>query len=247
VLALIDHLLRVQGRTATGAAGIVRALSAMAEDAITDEVTEQNPFKGVRVRAGDPRVQKRQRPVRVFDFETMRRFAKAADANEAMVRVFTDAGLRLGEVLPLRREDFDGKALRVCRTAHEGAVSDGSKVDHGERDAGRLVPVPPALARLLAARAATLEQADELLFQTPTGKLWRESGFYRSVWRPAREASGIDIRPHECRHSYITHLRRAGIDDANLAQIAGHRLSTMLARYSHPVGGSFEDVRRAIG
>jgi integrase len=36
-----------------------------------------------------------------------------------MIRVFTDTGLRLGEVLPLRREDFDGKTLQVRRTAHE--------------------------------------------------------------------------------------------------------------------------------
>jgi len=246
-LALVDHLLRVQGRAASGAAGILRALSAMVEDAITDELAERNPFKGVRISASDPRVQKKLRPARVFSFVAMHRFARAAGAHEAMVRVFTDAGLRIGEVLPLRRGDFEGTTLRVCRTAHEGAVLDGTKVDHGERDPGRLVPVPPALAELLAARAASCAHDEELLFQTPTGKLWRESGFYRSVWRTASEASGIEIRPHECRHSYISHLRRAGIDDADLARIAGHRLSTMLARYSHPVGGSFEDVRRAIG
>jgi integrase len=37
-----------------------------------------------------------------------------------MVRVFTDCGLRLGEALPLRREDFDGDTFQVRRTAHEG-------------------------------------------------------------------------------------------------------------------------------
>jgi hypothetical protein len=36
-LALVDHMLRVQGRATTGAVGILHALSAMAEDAITDE------------------------------------------------------------------------------------------------------------------------------------------------------------------------------------------------------------------
>jgi integrase len=41
----------------------------------------------------------------------MHRFAKAAGRYEAIVRVFTDCGLRLGEVLPLRREDFDGESL----------------------------------------------------------------------------------------------------------------------------------------
>jgi hypothetical protein len=114
-LALVDHMLRVEGRATTGAVGILRALSAMAEDAITDEVCDLNPFKGVRIRANDPRARKKPRPIRVFSFEEMHRFAKAAGRYEAMVRVFTDTGLRLGEVLPLRREDFDGETLQVRR------------------------------------------------------------------------------------------------------------------------------------
>jgi integrase len=74
----------------------------------------------------------------------------------------------------------------------------------------------------------------------------RERTFYRDFWKPAQKASGLDIRPHECRHSYVTHLRAAGINDADLAEIAGHRVETMLARYTHALGESFSKVRRAI-
>lgn len=87
----------------------------------------------------------------------------------------------------------------------------------------------------------------ELLFTTPTGRMWRERNFYRDLWCPAQESSGLDIRPHECRHSYVTHLRAAGVNDADLAEIAGHRVETMLARYTHVMGTSFADVRDAIG
>jgi integrase len=62
-----------------------------------------------------------------------------------------------------------------------------------------------------------------------------------------QQASGLDIRPHECRDSYVTHLRAAGINDADLAEIVGHRVETMLARYTHAVGKSFLNVRAAIG
>jgi integrase len=86
----------------------------------------------------------------------------------------------------------------------------------------------------------------ELLFTTPTGRMWRERNFYRDLWKPTQKASGLDIRPHECRHSYVTHLRAAGINDADLAEIAGHRVETMLARYTHAVGASFDAVRTAI-
>ena len=85
-----------------------------------------------------------------------------------------------------------------------------------------------------------------LLFPTPRGRLWRERTFYRDLCSPAQEASGLDIRPHECRHSYVTHLRAAGINDADLAEIAGHRVETMLARYTHARGESFSAVRGAI-
>ena len=76
--------------------------------------------------------------------------------------------------------------------------------------------------------------------------MWRERTFYRDVWKPAQEAAGLDIRPHECRHSYVTHMRAAGVNDADLAAIAGHRIETMLARYTHPVGSAFPKVRSAV-
>jgi integrase len=245
-LALVDHMLRVQGRATTGVVGILRSLSAMAEDAITDEVADLNPFKGVRVRSNDPRAKKKRRPIRVFSFEQMHAFAKAAGRYEAMVRVFTDTGMRLGEVLPLRVEDFGGETLKVRRTAHEGTILDGTKTDHGEHDAGRTVPVPATLAWMIEAQINLNGEDCELLFTTPTGRMWRERNFYRDLWKPTQQASGLDIRPHECRHSYVTHLRAAGINDADLAEIAGHRVETMLARYTHATGGSFHAVRSVI-
>jgi len=150
-----------------------------------------------------------------------------------MVRVFTDCGLRLGEVLPLRRDDFDGETLQVRRTAHEGQTFEGTKTDHGEPDAGRVVPVPATLAWMLEAQINLNGPGCQLLFPTPRGRLWREHTFYRDLWKPSQEVSGLDIRPHECRHRYVTHLRSAGVNDADLAKMSGHRIDTMLARYTH--------------
>lgn len=246
-LALVDHMLRNEGRATTGAVGILRALSAMAEDAITDELTELNAFKGVRIRANDPRAKKKRRPIRVFSFEEMHRFAKAAGRYEALVRTFTDTGMRLGEVLPLRPEDFDGETLQVRRTTPAGRILEGTKTDHGEEDAGRVVPVPATLAWLLEAQINLNGPDCKLLFPTPRGRLWRERTFYRDVWKPTQEAAALDIRPHECRHSYVTHLRAEGVNDADLAAIAGHRVETMLARYTHPIGESFSEIRRSVG
>ncbi len=144
-----------------------------------------------------------------------------------------------------RRQDFDGEMFIVRRTAHEGTILEGTKTDHGGESPGRIVPCPPGLGELIEALPSRIDI--DLLFPTPTGRLWRERNFYRDVWYPAQEASGIDIRPHECRHSYVSHLRAAGVNDADLAEIAGHRVETMISRYTHPLRRSFDQVREVIG
>jgi site-specific recombinase XerD len=87
----------------------------------------------------------------------------------------------------------------------------------------------------------------KLIFTTPSGRMWRERNFYRDVWRPTQKDSGLDIRPHECWHSYVSALRASGIDDADLAEIAGHRVETMLARYTHSLGRDTANLRTLIG
>ena len=245
-LALIDHMLGIQGRATTGVVGIVRSLSAMTEDAITDEITDVNPFRGLRIRANDPRAKKQPRGIRVFTFEQMHAFAAAAGERwEPMLRTFSDTGMRLGEVLPLERGDLVKDVFNVRRTAHEGEILVGTKTDHGEPSPGRAVPCPPGLSVLIKKMPSRIDT--RLLFPTPRGKLWRERNFYRDVWKPTQEAIGIDIRPHEMRHSFVTHLRAAGIDDADLAAMAGHRVETMLSKYTHALGLSFDRVRQVIG
>jgi integrase len=282
--ALLDRLLRDQGRSALGATHIVRALSAMTEDAITDEVAEVNPFRGVSARTTDPRVRKAPRQIRVWSFKDMHRFAAAGGKWEPMLRVFADCGLRLGEVLPLERDDLVGHGrcsendcpldmphLHVRRTAHEGRVVRGTKTDHGEANGGRVVPVPASTLEIIQRAPRRIDTP--LLFPTVTGKLWRERNFYRDVWHPAQTvfgvpelkrhghivddkatrdlrvlivANGLDPRPHEFRHSYVSHMRSAGVYDADLAAITGHTVETMVSRYSHALGRSFEQVRGVI-
>ena len=45
----------------------------------------------------------------------------------------------------------------------------------------------------------------------------------------------------------ITHLRAAGIDDADLAAVAGHTVETMIGTYTHPLRRSHDRIRKVIG
>lgn len=265
VLALVDHMLCEEGRAVEGVRGIVRALSAMTEDAIGDDSASDNPFVNVRLRADDPRVRKPPRRIRVWSFDQMRAFAAAgrADVRSATRRppdsrnssngffsprnyeplLLTPAltGLRLGEFLALRRSDFDGGVIQCRFSAHNGRLVESSKQKNHRRE----IPVPPTLATILEAHLATHES--EWIFPTPRGKLFSERNFYRDVWTQAKIASGLDPTPHEFRHSYVTQLRASKIDDADLAAVVGHRVETMLSVYTHPLGRSHSAIRDAIG
>lgn len=258
---LIDVLLRDQGRAHAGAVGILRVLSAMTENAITDEVAENNAFKGLRVKKNDPRIRKPKRQARIYSFEEMHRFASFARAvvpinprtdeprenvqprnYEALIRTITDTGRRLGEVLALERAQLADGVFHFEANAHEGIVTIGD-TETKKHDA--YVPATDELLALIAAMPVRIDTP--LLYPTPDGKLWRERNFYRDVWEPVRRLSGMVITPHDCRHSWITHLSAAGVNEADLADMAGHSPETLRKVYRHALRRSFDDVRRVIG
>lgn len=245
---LAAHLLACQGRSPGGARNILRALSAMAEDAITDELAELNPWIGVRVRDDDRRATKRARELRVWSFEEMHEFASFAGPYEPMIRTMSDCGLRLGECLALHRTDHRDGEFEIGLTAWEGRLIESSR----EKNHARTVPVGPTLEAMI--RAMPVQLHSPYLYPTPTGCLWRESNWRRKVWGPTVEAANrrhrerrLDPRPQEMRHSWVTHMRAAGIDPADLADVAGHTVETATSRYTHPLRRSFDDIRRIVG
>jgi integrase len=265
---LVDHMLRTQGRAVTGARGILGTFSAMCEDAIDDEAAADNPFKGLRLRRNDPRVQKPSRPIRIWSFEEMRAFAAAgrpdvraatkrpidrrrkrpgparffsAHDYEAMILTPGLTGLRLGEVLAVERARFDGESFELQGTANDGVITGSTETKNHHRS----VPVPPSLAVLINRRPPRIDT--QLLYPTPHGQLWRRRNFYRDVWDAARIATGMNPTPHEFRHSFVSNLRAAGIDDADLADVAGHDVETMLSTYTHPLRASHDRIREVIG
>jgi integrase len=270
---LADHLLRVDRRAVAGVQNMLRVLSAMYEDAITDELADVNPVRGVRVLANDPRARKPARTPTVWTFEQMHEFARAARAAawtnrtarrrardpsarraetsrhpelattvEALIRTLADTGLRLGETLGLDRSDYDGEVFRPRGTAHDGVLILGDTETKGHV---REVPCAPGLAAAIREMPARIDTS--VLYPTPSGRIWWERNFYRDIWTPVVEATGMVCTPHEFRHGYLTHLAAAGILDADLADVAGHGLDALIARYRHPVRRSFELNREVIG
>jgi len=60
-------------------------------------------------------------------------------------------------------------------------------------------------------------------------------------------AAEKDVSPQDFRHSWVTHMRAAGIDPADLAEVAGHTVETATARYTHALGRSDDRIRQVVG
>lgn len=272
VKALTSHMLLVHGRAATGAAGVLRSLSTFMEDAIDEDLADANPFRGARVRRDDKRALKKSRPPQVFTFAEMREFAAcgrpevreatrrpkknpddpdetprfySARNFEPMILTIALSGMRLGEVLALRTSQIGDGEFRPSGTAYKGRIVEGNT---DEKTHVRRIPCPASLEFIIASWLAEDDRPDtDVLFPTGAGNVWHSGSFYRDVWTPARIASGMSIRPHDCRHSWVTHLRAAGVDDADLAEVAGHGVGTMLSTYTHSTGRSDAKIRELLG
>lgn len=242
VIDLVDDLLVRQGRAAGGARSVLRVLSTMTEDAISEELTEVNPFTGVKIRDDDSRVSKPTRTPNVYTMPQMHAFAASVPEYEGMIRALSDCGLRVGEMLGLDRADFREGALHLHGTAHaDGTFHEGNTATKRHV---RRIPLAPQTAAIFTPRIDSL-----VLFPTRAGKRWQESNFYRSVWQQGRRACPdmADARPQDFRHSWVTHMRAAGIDAADVAEIAGHSVTTQNAIYLHALNRSDDAVRAAIG
>ena len=199
---LVDFMLRHQGRAAAGASAVLRVLSAMAEDAIDDRCATVNPFKGVRLRAGDPRVIKRARETRIWTIEQMHEFAAVAGSrDEPMIRMLSDCGMRVGEMLALRRplQDLKAGVFRVKGTAWNGVVIESSREKNHDREG----PIPPSTLALLRAMPARIDL--EWLFWTPGSAHTRRP---RIDW-PSHE----ELRAELETMSYKALSRKLGVSD----------------------------------
>jgi len=266
---LVDHMLTEEGRAAKGAVGLRNSLSVMTKDAIRDEVAEINFAADLEIRANDPRIRKQPKKIRVFTFDQLREFAAAGRAEtrrktakrepnkengkplyypaidyEAMLATICLANFRLGEVFALQRSEMDLDALMFHPTgsAYEGIITRGDTREKRHEGAN---PIAPSLAEVLRRMVPRIDTP--LLFPTPAGTVWFGPNFYRDVWEPAQIASGMDMRPHEARHSYVSNLRAAGVDPADLADVTRHTIQTATAHYTHPTRQSYDQIREVIG
>jgi len=151
--------------------------------------------------------------------------------DRALLALLYGTGIRASECAWLRNGNVDLKQLTITVQGKGGHE--------------RTIPLNPELAEVLRsyieARGAALHNAP--FFRSRFGKALSRGGVYERVrtWGQ-RSHIGIRLSPHRIRHTFATHLVRAGVGLVTIRDLLGHRLITSTQIYLHVTA---DDLRAA--
>ena len=149
----------------------------------------------------------------------------------AMFELLLDSGIRLGEMLNLKRADIDLKNYRCVVSGKTGKryamFSDSCR--------NAILGYLDKLSNL---------QPDAPLFQTVDGNQMTESGFH-SLVRRVKELSGVKFHAHKLRHTFATLMAAQGTNVFDLKELLGHSSITTTEIYVKGNADRLGEVHRA--
>jgi site-specific recombinase XerD len=166
-------------------------------------------------------------PVAVLTPDDLRALIHAAKGqgfterrDEALIRLFADTGVRLGEMAGLRVGDID---LSLAVAIVKGKGSRFRTVPYGDK-------TREALDRYRRQRTRHEDARLEAWWLGRKGAL-TDSGITQILRRRARDAGLGHIHAHQFRHSFAHQWLSAGGNEGDLQRIAGWASPQMLQRY----------------
>ena len=184
-------------------------------------------------RIDPPRVVEQPVPVlTVEQLQALLKTTKGADftarRDEAIIRLFLNTGMRLGELAGLTTDDVDMK-LRVAHVVGKGSRS--RSVPFDDKTAA-------ALDRYRRQRLRHREAAIPSFWLGRRGGM-SSSGIAQMVARRSTDAGLSKIHPHQFRHTFAHEWLSRGGNEGDLQRVAGWSSPQMLQRY----GASAADQR----
>lgn len=135
--------------------------------------------------------------------------AKDSNIYMSVVLILIYTGLRIGELLDLKKED-------VHLNERWFYVRE-SKTDAGIRE----VPIAEKIVPLFE---YWLQRDCGYLICTPENEHFLYRNYYDSYWTPLMNSLSLDKhRPHDTRHTCISLLTEAGVDERIIKKIVGHK------------------------
>jgi integrase len=228
-------------------------LHAICKTAVADELLSVNPCQIEGATAT-----KRSRELTVPDIAQLAVIADKIDAKyKALVLISAWCGLRFGEVIELRRKDFEYTedsdepvAVNVSRGVTHRSDGTGTRcrIDTPKSGKGRKVAIPPHIRADVQNHLDSFTdiEADSLLFKPIRGGCHVSDRVVRAAFVPACQAAGLTgVRLHALRHFQGHQAARVG----NLAEVMrrmGHSTQQAALIYSGVVSGRDAEMAVAL-
>lgn len=219
-----------------------RILKAALEQAVQWKIIPANPAAHV------PKPRLKHKTPQIWEPEQIKQFLDTIQTQRIypIFYVAFTTGMRKGEILGLRWQDFDGQALTI-QQAITTVAGKWHITEPKTQAANRVIPLPPDTIEVLREHRKT--QAAQKAQALQDGRIWEEHGliFTTATGKPIhprdlgvywtqgiRKAGLPHIRIHDIRHTFASLAISQGVDVKQLSEVLGHANTSMtLNTYSH--------------
>ncbi|MET4696126.1 tyrosine-type recombinase/integrase [Endozoicomonas lisbonensis] len=211
-------------------ANLLSPLRSALDDAVDDEIIDQNPLQGWSYSKKEEPKEDHVDPFNREEQDAILNAMKGQGKNLIQFAFWT--GLRTSELVALRWGDIDWVKgfVRVRRAQTQAAKKDEStKTYAGRRDVKLLEPALEALAQQ---KSWTFLAGEHVFLNPRTNKPWAgDQPIRKTLWTPALKKAGVAYRnPYQTRHTYASMMLSSGEHPMWVAKQMGHADWTQIAR-----------------
>lgn len=187
----------------------------------------------------DPDAQARSKreepgPGKAYSLEELGELLKASKAHgkfHLWMLMSVYMGMRPGEICQLSRSRVDLEA---------GVIS--LRRADTKTNKARRVPIHPKVVLPLAERMAVTREGEYLFPNRHDKARPMDPQGFKKVWYAIALAAGVDGRPYDFRHTFITHAIAQGLNPAAVGMITGTSLEMIEKVYLHLSNGDLKSI-----
>lgn len=180
-----------------------------------------------------PLKKKERKLPEVLSEETIKKLIDSCDnlKHALVIKIFYSSGLRLSELLNLKRDDIDFDRNLIC-------------VKQGKGKKDRMTIISDSLKIDLLKYYSKMKFKTDYVFEGRFGKYSKKS--VQKILDIAGKKIGISAHPHILRHSFATHLLEHGVDIRHIQKLLGHSDISTTQIYTHISNNELKKIKSPL-